>query len=375
VVPVVGLAGRDLALDGVAHDRDQPLAAWVRRLAQLHQGHRVDAGIGVPPVGLEPFEVGLDRLVEQAARPDRLTGLGSGFPAVLVDAAEDAVGLAAGSALGDEIQEDTLGFLAAAGAVQGKGQLLPDHHGGGEARRHSAGKLDHRLPGLYRAIGEEQVDDDGRFVVLEPAQALLDRLDGLLALAPCRRQPLLDPGRIAHTVAEHVGLQVLDVGKAFDQLEDRAVGTLVARLAQPLSDQPSCRLRTVRRAARRQAIGDGTQRRHVERQLGPAFGEQQHRAPGPHRVPHAQLVEDVGVGGGEVGHGEVAQDQPLEHRLVDDPAGHLLVRAQRLEPRRLDGRPDQLPVGRVEVDGGTGSRGLGTERHQDEAERALGHGC
>jgi hypothetical protein len=42
-------------------------------------------------------------------------------------------------------------------------------------------------------------------------------------------------------------------------------------------------------------------------------------------VPDSQLVKDVGIASGQVGHREVAQQQPLIRRLVDDAAELLFV--------------------------------------------------
>ena len=51
----------------------------------------------------------------------------------------------------------------------------------------------------------------------------------------------------------------------------------------------------------------------------------------PQRMADAELVEDIGIGAGDVGDRVVAEHQPLEHRLVDGPADLLLVGADRLE--------------------------------------------
>ena len=98
-------------------------------------------------------------------------------------------------------------------------------------------------------------------------------------------------------------------------------------------------------------------------------GADEHRRVRPHRVAHAELVEDVRVGGREVGDRVVGEDQPLEHRLVDEPADDLLVGAQRLELGVADRRRDQLLVDGVEVDRAALAVGLLAERHDDEAQR------
>jgi hypothetical protein len=87
----------------------------------------------------------------------------------------------------------------------------------------------------------------------------------------------------------------------------------------------------------------------------------------------AQLVEHVGVRRRQVGHRVLAQDQPLEHGLVDHAARRLLVGAERFEVGELDRRLDQLAVDGVEIDERSRRVGLGPEGHQDEAQRP-GHG-
>jgi hypothetical protein len=81
------------------------------------------------------------------------------------------------------------------------------------------------------------------------------------------------------------------------------------------------------------AVGKRAQQPDVEGQLPEALGVNEQRARGPDRVPHAKLVEHVGIGASEVGHGVFAQHQPLEHRLVDDATRTLLVGADRRKPR------------------------------------------
>ena len=76
-------------------------------------------------------------------------------------------------------------------------------------------------------------------------------------------------------------------------------------------------------------------------------------------MAHAELVEDVRVRGREVGDRVVGEDQPLEHRLVDQPADQLLVGAQRLELGLADRRREQVRVDGVEVDRAAAPVGLG----------------
>ena len=88
-------------------------------------------------------------------------------------------------------------------------------------------------------------------------------------------------------------------------------------------------------------IGDAAHQRDIEGQHGP-LGEHDHRAARAHGVTDAELVEHVGIGAGDVGHGVMAEHQPLEHRLVDGAADLLLVGADRLEPGPHDRRRDDL---------------------------------
>jgi hypothetical protein len=87
VVPVVRPAHLDLARDRKADDRQEFLLRWIGWLLELHQRHRIDAGIGVAPVGLEALPVGVDRPAEEAVGERLLAGLGGLVPAVLVDPA------------------------------------------------------------------------------------------------------------------------------------------------------------------------------------------------------------------------------------------------------------------------------------------------
>ena len=76
----------------------------------------------------------------------------------------------------------------------------------------------------------------------------------------------------------------------------------------------------------------------IEGQLRAACGEQEDRAPRADRMAHTELIENVGVCCGEVRHRKFAEHQPLEHRLVDNTAGHLLIGAQRFETRLANRR-------------------------------------
>jgi hypothetical protein len=172
-------------------------------------------------------------------------------------------------------------------------------------------------------------------------------------------------------ITKDVGLQASDIrrGVALEQLENRTVGTLVAARSlggfEQLAQGLTCATRHRSACRRRQLVGQGTQRRDVKRHALAARVEQDggRRA---NAVTQAELVEDIGVGTGQVGDGEVAENQPLVHRFVNDPAADLLIGAQRLHARRLDRRSDQLAVDGVEVDRGPGGNGLLAEGHEYE---------
>ena len=90
-------------------------------------------------------------------------------------------------------------------------------------------------------------------------------------------------------------------------------------------------------------------------------------------MANAQLIKDVRIGQGEVRDGIVTEDQPLEHGLVDDTPGQLLVGAERLQPCLRNRGLDHLAVDRIEVDRLASRVGLPAERHQDEAKRRRWH--
>ncbi|MBN8514028.1 MAG: hypothetical protein J0M14_07170 [Candidatus Accumulibacter sp.] len=83
-------------------------------------------------------------------------------------------------------------------------------------------------------------------------------------------------------------------------------------------------------------------------------------------MAQTELVEDVGVGAGEVGNGEVTENQPLVHRFVNHPAADLLVGTQRFQPRGLDGRRDQVVVNSIEIGSDSGRHGFLAEGHEYE---------
>ena len=190
VVPVVLLAACHPALDRVPHDREELLDARVLRVADLEQRDGVDPRIRVPPVRLEPLRVRVDRPLEQPARQHPAAVLLRRQPAVLVDAAEDPVGLAARTSTLDQVEQLSLSALAFTRPVQRERELLADHGGRRERRRHLLDELDHLRPRLHRAIGEEEVDHDLRLGVLDRAEIGFDGPHRLHALAAGLRQLL-----------------------------------------------------------------------------------------------------------------------------------------------------------------------------------------
>ena len=293
-------------------------------------------------------------------------------PAVLVDAAEDPVGLAARTATLDQVEQLSLSALAFTRPVQRERELLADHRGRRERRRHLLDELDHLRPRLHRAIGEEEVDHDLRLGVLDRREIGFDGPHRLHALAAGLRQLLLALRGVAHLIAEHVGLGAVDLRRRqpVDQLEERAVRRAGARFLEPSLEYTAHRVGIRGRPAGRDRVREDPLRGDVERQPA-TLRVDQHGAVGPQRVSHAELVEDVRVRGGQVGDGVLAEQQPLEHRLVDDPARLLLVGPERLEVGGLDRGRDHLGVDGVEVDRPAGPVGLLPERHQHEAERSI----
>jgi len=121
-------------------------------------------------------------------------------------------------------------------------------------------------------------------------------------------------------------------------------------------------------------IGETAHERDVEREHG-AFAEHDDGRARAHGVADTELVKNVGIGTGDVGHGVMAKHQPLEHRLVNGAADLLLVRADRLETGALDRRRDDLGINGVEIGDAAGGVHLLAEGHQHEAERRQLFGC
>ena len=198
-----------------------------------------------------------------------------------------------------------------------------------------------------------------------------DLLDGVRSFLHRRAQTVLVALRVVDRLAEDVGLGVIHVpaGHALDQLEDRAVVVrIAARRLKLIGDLRERRFGVERLARAIGLIGDAAHQGDIEGQHG-SLGEHDHGAARSHRVPDAELVEHVGIGAGDVGHGVMAEHQPLEHRLVDGAADLLLVGADRLEPRTLDRGRNDLGVDGIEIGDARGGVHLLAERHQHEAER------
>jgi hypothetical protein len=81
------------------------------------------------------------------------------------------------------------------------------------------------------------------------------------------------------------------------------------------------------------------------------------------RMPHAQLVPDIGVVERQVGNHQVGDQQFLEHVGPDIAGAGFFVSAEDLEAGRLERRPNVLRVDAIEVDQLTIVPRLAAERH------------
>ena len=195
---------------------------------------------------------------------------------------------------------------------------------------------------------------------------------------------LADPGEASlqvfvelHLLPKHIGLEPGNVAgfPLPQQTEERTVNRRMPNRHIPQISESGCHGLAQRRCFRvtepvvlSEIVGHRPQEGDVERNRL-MIREDGQRGGGPRRVPHAQLVEHVRVGGGEIGDRIVAQQQSLEHRLVDDATGPLFVGADGLHTGSLDRRPQRLIVNPIEINLGTACRiRLRPERHQDEAE-------
>ena len=184
-------------------------------------------------------------------------------------------------------------------------------------------------------------------------------------------QPLFVALRVFRALAEDVRLAVIDLEarQMLEELKDRTIVERVAARFDKLRGDGLQRAFGVHRgAAGINPIGDPPHERDVERRHR-SLREHDHRAARPDGVPDAELVEHIGIGAGDVRHGVVAQHQPLEHRLVNGAADLLLIGADRLEPRLLDGGGNDLLIDRIEVGDAPRRVQLASKRHQHEAQR------
>ena len=81
-------------------------------------------------------------------------------------------------------------------------------------------------------------------------------------------------------------------------------------------------------------VTDGTDQRDIKRQRA-NIGENRHGRKRFRRVPNPELVKDVRVGERQIGHNKLRQQQPREHRAMNDPARVLFVPTQRFQVRIL----------------------------------------
>src|SRR5262249_26345754 len=280
-VPVIGLARRDAAADGIGDDWYQTLAARVGWILQLHERDRVHARIGVAPVGLEPAQVGFDRLGEQPASRNGFTCLHCRFPAVLVNTAEDAVRFARRAVPRYYLEQYPFRLFASTRAVEPESELLLDQGSRGKGQGHLADQRDHVVPCPHRAVRQVQIDHYAGFRLRNAVlrqQLALDRPDRVRTLLARGSQTIFHAPRIVHAIAENIGLQPLDVGEALEQLKDGTVRGLVARGDQPLHERVAVVGGVGRLAIGAQAVRQRAQRTDIEREWASAQREHQHGA-------------------------------------------------------------------------------------------------
>ena len=106
-------------------------------------------------------------------------------PAILVDAAEQPVGLARSAKLGDHLLEHLFGVLEALLAVEREAELLAHHLGALQRPRHAVVKLDHGGIGLDVAQRQIEIDDHAGLDLVEILERRLGG-DRFTASAPLR---------------------------------------------------------------------------------------------------------------------------------------------------------------------------------------------
>src|SRR5260221_14342721 len=133
---------------------------------------------------------------------------------------------------------------------------------------------------------------------------------------------------------------MLDARKTLDQLMHRTVDVADLDLGEQFRKSGAVGRDIAGLAVGPKLVHQRAQRREIEWQPRSAGGKQEDRGRGLDRVTHAKLVKHVSIRGSEIGDREVAQDEPLKHRLVDDSAGLLLLRP----PPGEAGRRYRLPA-------------------------------
>src|SRR5262249_28232719 len=148
-----------------------------------------------------------------------------GLPAVLVDATEEPVGLAAGAHLVDHGPQLALGLVGPAAAVEREAVLLADETDAPDGLGHRLGQADHVRPRPRSAIRQKEVHEDPGLHVVLWSETLLDRAHGVAAARPRVRELLFGLRRVGGLFAERVRLQPVDLRprKTGDDLEDGAV--------------------------------------------------------------------------------------------------------------------------------------------------------
>ncbi len=85
------------------------------------------------------------------------------------------------------------------------------------------------------------------------------------------------------------------------------------------------------------------------------------------RMAHAELIPDIGVGEGKVGHHQIGDQQFLEHVGADVARAFFLVRAKDFQAGQFECRPDQLGKYTIEINRVALAIFLDPERHCDKS--------
>src|SRR5467141_1749973 len=108
MVPVVRFTRGDAARHCVCDDGEELLPPRVGWITEFHERDRIDARVRVTPIGFETPEVRTDCVVEQSARQVTLTAAQRDVPSIFVDSSQDAVGLATGTTVLQQLFEHLL---------------------------------------------------------------------------------------------------------------------------------------------------------------------------------------------------------------------------------------------------------------------------